>query len=130
MTMANKFKKHYTQDEARVLLPAIQQWLKELMDLRVRLKDLDCKLKEGLQHGSDQGGETVNAWLRGIVSFRAVLHEFEKREIQVKDLERGLIDFPAFLGGEEVFLCWEKDEDDVEFWHGLDTGFAGRERLT
>ena len=58
-----------------------------------------------------------------------LLREFESREIQLKDLERGLIDFPAIIGGREVFLCWEQDEDDIEFWHDLETGYAGRERL-
>jgi hypothetical protein len=47
----------------------------------------------------------------------------------LKDLERGLIDFPAIIGGKEVFLCWEQDEEDIEFWHDLDAGYAGRERL-
>jgi len=55
--------------------------------------------------------------------------EFFERQIQLKDIDRGLIDFPSFLGGKEVFLCWELGEDDVEFWHELDTGYAGRERL-
>ena len=60
---------------------------------------------------------------------KSVLQEFAQREIQVKDLDRGLIDFPAIIGGREVFLCWEQDEDDVEFWHDLNSGYAGRERL-
>lgn len=58
-----------------------------------------------------------------------VFHEFHRREIQIKDLERGLIDFPAFVGGKEVFLCWEQDEEEVEFWHDIDSGYAGREKL-
>ena len=57
------------------------------------------------------------------------MREFQSREIQIKDLERGLIDFPAIRGGREIFLCWEKDEEDIEYWHELDTGFAGREKL-
>ena len=55
--------------------------------------------------------------------------EFQRREIQVKDIDRGLMDFPAIIGGKEVFLCWEQDEEDIEFWHELDAGYAGRERL-
>jgi hypothetical protein len=39
------------------------------------------------------------------------------------------VDFPAIIGGKEVFLCWEKSEDDVEYWHDLDSGFGGREPL-
>ena len=71
----------------------------------------------------------MNTWVRTLADLEEVLLEFHRREIQVKDLERGLVDFPAMLGGKEVFLCWEQDEEDIEFWHELDAGYAGRERL-
>ena len=47
----------------------------------------------------------------------------------VKDLDDGLVDFPALRGGEEVLLCWRLGEDEVAYWHGLEEGFAGRKRL-
>jgi hypothetical protein len=49
--------------------------------------------------------------------------------IQAKDLDRGLVDFPSIRNGREVFLCWELEEDDIEFWHDIEAGYAGRERL-
>jgi hypothetical protein len=64
-----------------------------------------------------------------MADFRGAMAEFQRREILIKDIDRGLVDFPAIIGGKEVFLCWEKDEEDIEFWHDLDTGYAGRERL-
>jgi hypothetical protein len=79
--------------------------------------------------GCDLGGDVVNKWVRTLASLQEVLEEFQRREIQVKDVSRGLVDFPAIIGGKEVFLCWEQDEEDIEFWHDLDTGYAGRERL-
>ena len=79
--------------------------------------------------GGDVGGTTVNDWVRSLAELKNILQEFDTRQIQVKDLERGLIDFPTILAGREVFLCWELDEEDIEFWHDLDTGFAGRARL-
>jgi hypothetical protein len=79
--------------------------------------------------GSDLGGDLVNTWVRTLADLEGVLQEFQRREIQVKDIDRGLVDFPAIIGGREVFLCWEKDEEDIEFWHELDAGYAGRERL-
>jgi hypothetical protein len=47
----------------------------------------------------------------------------------VKDLDRGLVDFPARRAGEDVLLCWHVGEGDVAFWHGLEEGFAGRKPL-
>ena len=75
------------------------------------------------------GGESVNSLVRTLVDLREVLCEFHKRDIQIKDLNRGLIDFPAIIAGREVFLCWEDGEEDIEFWHDLDAGYAGREPL-
>ena len=55
--------------------------------------------------------------------------ELERLGVLVKDLDRGLVDFPALRGGEEVLLCWQVGEDEVAFWHGVDEGFAGRKPL-
>jgi hypothetical protein len=81
------------------------------------------------EQGNDIGGETVNSWIRALAGMQALLAEFQRRRIFIKDVARGLIDFPAIIGGREVFLCWEQDEDDIEFWHDLETGFTGREKL-
>jgi len=127
--MAHQFKKHYTRDQARALLPQIRQWLKQLSALRRKLSECDQRLARLMAAGNDVGGETVNRWVRVAADVKATLAEFQRREIQIKELDRGLIDFPAILNGREVFLCWEQDEDDIEFWHDLESGYAGRERL-
>ena len=127
--MANQFRQHYTRDQARALLPQIRQWLKQLSALRQKLSDCDQRVSRLIAGGNDVGGETVNRWVRVAADVQATLAEFQRREIQIKDLDRGLIDFPAILDGKEVFLCWEQDEEDIEFWHDLHSGYAGRERL-
>ena len=127
--MAYQFKQHYTRDQARALLPQIRQWLKQLSASRQKLNDGDQRLARLMAGGNDVGGETVNRWVRVAADVKATLAEFQRREIQIKELDRGLIDFPAILNGREVFLCWEQDEDDIEFWHDLESGYAGRERL-
>jgi hypothetical protein len=127
--MAYRFRKHYTIEEARALLPQIREWLTEIHQLRRRLKQLDERLAQMVSGGADAGGESVNTQVKLLGELQRVVQEFEQRQIQIKDLDRGLIDFPAIIAGREVFLCWEQDEDDIEFWHELDTGYAGRERL-
>jgi hypothetical protein len=127
--MGHHFKRHYTRDEARALLPQIRDWLRQLSEVRQCLAVCDQRLAVLLRHGDDVGGEPVHQWLRALADVQAILGEFQRREIQMKDLDRGLIDFPAIMGGREVFLCWEQDEEDIEFWHDLETGYAGRERL-
>jgi hypothetical protein len=124
-----RFKKHYTRDEARELLPMVKLWLDELNGARELLSYCDGQMSKALEKGDDLGGETVNKYIKTLSRVREILQRFQNREIQVKDLDRGLVDFPAFVGGKEVFLCWERGEEDIEFWHHLNTGYAGRERL-
>ena len=57
------------------------------------------------------------------------LQAFERLEIVVRDLDRGLIDFPTLRDGEEVYLCWLLDEPEVAHWHAIEAGFPGRRPL-
>lgn len=123
------FSKHYTLEEARALLPDVRKWLAEIEALQEQLRLLDLRLSSLISSGDDVGGETVNTSIKTQAKLQGALWEFESRSIQVKDLERGLIDFPALRNGKEILLCWEKDEDDIEFWHDLESGYPGRERL-
>jgi hypothetical protein len=127
--MAHQFQKHYTREEARNLLPQIRQWLHQLVKHRLELETNDRRLEGLLASGQDLGGDMVNKSVQLLAEIKSLFQEFKSREIFVKDMERGLIDFPALIGGREVFLCWEKDDEDIEFWHDIDSGYAGREPL-
>ena len=124
-----RYDTHYTLKQARALLPKVRKWLKQLTHLRDELEKYDKQILALLSPGRDVGGQVVNAWVKALAELKSVLLEFHRREIQIKDLERGLIDFPAIIDDREVFLCWEQEEDDIEFWHDLDAGYGGRERL-
>ncbi len=127
--MPFRFQKHYTLDEARALIPQLRDRLARAQQLRRRLDHIEERVTQMLASGDDVGGKPVDEMVRLSADFGGVIAEFQAREIQIKDLSRGLVDFPAVIGGREVFLCWEQDEDDIEFWHELDAGYAGRERL-
>jgi hypothetical protein len=127
--MSHLFKKHYTPEEARALLPQVREWFAQLHVLRKEVEKQEKALFKLVEPGRDLGGPVVNKWVRNLARLKAVLLQFYRREIQVKDLDRGLIDFPSILEGREVFLCWEDGEEDIGFWHELDSGYAGREPL-
>ncbi|MFO1498840.1 MAG: DUF2203 domain-containing protein [Verrucomicrobiota bacterium] len=127
--MAWRYSKHYTRDEARALLPQIREWLEQLAQGRQQLSQAEQHMLQPLSDGYDLGGTVVNQWASTLADIKDILNEFQQRQIEIKDLDRGLIDFPAFVGGKEVFLCWEKDEEDIEYWHDLTSGYAGRERI-
>lgn len=127
--MNYRFQKHYRREEAEALLPQVRRWLQRLNELRREGDRSEKRISSMMHPGHDVGGNLVNRWIRTLAEMQELLGEFQRREIQIKDLERGLLDFPAIIGGKEVFLCWEQDEDTVEFWHDLDTGYSGREPL-
>ncbi len=127
--MSRQFKRHYTVVEARALLPSVRVWLRDLRLIRQEIDGMDERFREQLYEGADLGGRMVNEWVRRMLRLRELFAEFTRRDIQIKDFDRGLIDFPSLRGDREVFLCWEEDDDDIEFWHDLDTGYAGREKL-
>ncbi|HXD00587.1 MAG TPA: DUF2203 domain-containing protein [Verrucomicrobiae bacterium] len=127
--MTHRYQTHYTREEARALLPQLRTWLAGLEELRVDLEKNDQRLAGLMSGGQDVGGELVNQSVKLLGKMKGLFQEFETREIIVKDLQRGLVDFPAIVGEREVFLCWEKDEEDVEYWHDIDSGYAGREPL-
>src|ERR671938_479854 len=63
------------------------------------------------------------------LELQRALGELQAMEIVLRDLERGLVDFPAMRDGEEIYLCWEEGEDEIAFWHDQDSGYAGRRPL-
>jgi hypothetical protein len=127
--MSLQFKRHYTVAEARALLPAIRAWLVQLAQARVELARSESELGRQMPAGHDLGGPLVDGHIGCQVALATVLDEFARREIQLRDPDRGLLDFPAMRDGCEVFLCWQGDEDDIGFWHELAAGFPGREPL-
>ncbi|MBV9848503.1 MAG: DUF2203 domain-containing protein [Armatimonadetes bacterium] len=130
----SEFEKHFTVAEARALLP----------DLRRRLLRIHALLAEERRRQEREGGAQVII-MRGngkgpILSgegarkneAQRLIEEIAAQGIQIKDLERGLVDFPHFRDGDpshEVFLCWHLGEDTIEYWHEIDAGYAGRRPL-
>ena len=63
------------------------------------------------------------------LAMRSALHELQEMGVVLRDLDRGLVDFPSLRDGKEVYLCWEEGEDEVRHWHEPDAGFEGRRPL-
>jgi hypothetical protein len=126
----NQFQKHFSVEEARALLPELRRIFQDAHARRERARRADDRLGKLLREtGADVGGPPVSEMLLDLQQMTAQLERVEKLGVVIKDVDRGLVDFPHLREGREVFLCWEMDEDDIEFWHDLDTGYAGRERL-
>ena len=75
------------------------------------------------------GGHAGKAVGDAFLELQAAVAALDEREIVLRDLERGLVDFPALRDGREVYLCWVDGEADIGFWHELDAGYRGRQAL-
>jgi hypothetical protein len=125
------YKIHFTLAEARASLPALRRKLLRIQDLLAEIHARESR--EGIARtiilrGNGSGPIVTGAGPRKEEAQR-LIKEIAAEGIQIKDLERGLVDFPHFLHGDpdhEVFLCWHLGEDTIEYWHEIEDGFAGR----
>jgi hypothetical protein len=122
-------RRHYTVEQANALLPAVQRVLANLRIARTRLAssglDTDLSLLAESTGGAWPGRERAHAALALTLGFE----ELQEREVIVRDVDRGLVDFPTIIEGHEAYLCWRLGEAEITHWHGLESGFAGRRPL-
>ena len=78
---------------------------------------------------SNGGGEPGAEYWGALATLRREVEAISKQGIVLRDPETGLLDFPAHIEGRTAFLCWRIGEDRVAYWHGPETGFAGRQPL-
>jgi len=121
--------RHYTLAEASELLPRVVELVERMRSARDRLGDLEAReaLSEaGPTNGGGGPGRTVS---EGFVDLRDSMAELRELEVVLRDLDKGLLDFPSLRDGREVYLCWQEGEDAIEYWHEPEAGFAGRRPL-
>ena len=121
--------RHFTPEEAGAELPRLEPMLVALRKAKDEL--LDDEAREALTEASPtNGGGTPGKQVgEAFLEVRRILTELNEAGIVVRDVDRGLIDFPSVIDGEEVYLCWQLGEDEIAFWHDLESGFAGRRPL-
>lgn len=124
-----RYRHHYSVAEAQSLLPQITRWLVEIRLLRQTLQRQDERLAELLHDHGDQGGSRVDDWVRNLDRMRGLVEEFSRRDIQIEDLDQGMVGFPALRAGREVLLSWQEGDEAIEFWKEPDSGETGRERI-
>lgn len=129
--------RHFTPEEANAALEEVCPLVERMVAQRrehvaalERQEELERKI-----HGNGggippaslaQANAEVDELARGLA---ALVDEIGELGAQVKDLDEGLIDFPALRRGETVLLCWRLGEDEIRYWHRVEDGFAGRRPL-
>ena len=121
--------RHYTLEQARAELPWVAERLAAMRSARERLTDAEARraLVTGARgNGGGSAGKRVGD---AFSELQAGVVAWVRRDIVLRDLDRGLVDFPAIRNGDEIYLCWVEGEPDIAFWHELDAGYAGRQEL-
>lgn len=109
----------------RTIVARIQQAHRRL----ARYRDDARKASEAAEQGGG-GIEDGVAYATVLTTMASAMTELDTLGVQLKDFERGLIDFPSLRDGKVVLLCWQMGEgDELEWWHDVDAGFAGRTPL-
>jgi hypothetical protein len=126
----------WTLDEARAYLPRVRVLLaalRRLMSSKVAVRSNGHApgVIKGLPSTTGAGHDAgVTSGFEGPIAANEALAELEARGIVLRDVATGLLDFPAVSErGTKILLCWRSDEDDVEWWHMPEEGFAGRKPL-
>jgi hypothetical protein len=121
--------RHFTRAEANALLPQLTTLLSQLRDARDELTDTDAHEALSEAAPTNGGGEQGRRVGIAFLEVRRLIDTVEQAGIVLRDIDRGLVDFPALIDGREVYLCWELGEEDVAYWHDLEGGYGGREAL-
>ena len=124
--------KLFTVEEANNLLPSVRAILKRIRHSRRRLATYRDEAKLAADNAEQGGGGVAGGlqYANFLTTLTSQLAELEALGVQLKDFDRGLIDFPSLRDGRVVLLCWQLGEgDQVEWWHDVDAGFAGRTPL-
>ena len=130
--------KIFTLSEAQTLLPVLESLLRRAQTAGARAAELESEMQELSRRIFMSGGMYVNVAKaarrraereKALQEARDTLAEIDEIGVQVKDLEKGLLDFPSVMDGRTVLLCWKLGEKEICYWHSEKDGFAGRKPL-
>ena len=127
---------YFTREEAEALLPQIAVVLRKIQESRSEILhiegELDTLRLQSAGNGHHLHGRIMNLQqdlTRQVGFLQRLVDEVTTFGCELKDLERGLIDFLSLRDGQEIYLCWYLGEERIHYWHYLHTGFAGRQPL-
>lgn len=121
--------RHYTVEQANAALGWVREQLERLRSAQRAFVDEDTRTALAEAATTNGGGTPGRAVSEAFLDLNSVAADFQQLEIVVRDVGRGLVDFPAVRDGREVYLCWEDGEDEVSHWHEVDGGYGGRRKL-
>ena len=121
-------KKFFTLDEARRSLPYVSRIVGDIVACYQGV--LDARNHLEMPQPTDDVDEVKRVYDDGMSRLNGLVQEVKEVGVELKDFERGLVDFPAMHDGREINLCWHHGEDTIVAWHEVDSGYSGRQDVT
>jgi hypothetical protein len=122
--------KLFSIDEANALIPRLKGLFARVQAERARMMEMRPELEKAQErHSRDWGTPRGGEYIEILDALQQALKDIEDLGVLVKDIDIGLCDFPHSRDGRVVYLCWKQDEEEISWWHDLETGFAGRQPL-
>jgi len=124
--------KLFSVEEANALVPTVRRIAEAIRRAHARLTASQAEARQAAEAASQGGGGMPDGarYVAALVALAERAGELEALGVQLKDFERGLVDFPSLREGRVVLLCWQLGEaEQIEWWHEVEDGFAGRQPL-
>ena len=120
----------FTIGEANNLVPDLEDLLREVQQMRRFVLKIRPEIHKAREHIKANGGSSLGpSYLKALEYIMKRVEKIQQMGVIIKDLEKGLCDFPFMLDGRMVYLCWKLGEAEVGWWHETDTGFSNRQPI-
>ncbi len=121
---------YFTLQQANETLNIIRPLMDEVQKIRQKILENQPEAWTAIEKSVGNGGNrTLSQMVQDFEKLDALVHRIQDTGILIKDINIGLMDFPALRDGREVYLCWQYGEADIAFWHEVDAGYAGRQPI-
>jgi hypothetical protein len=120
----------FTIDEANAEIIRIRPLMAQIIAIHTEIMDKRSEVWSVLVKAASNGGNRVISQVdQDFLRLQSLLKKILETGVEIKDIDTGLVDFRSLREGREVYLCWKFGEDEIQYWHELDAGFAGRQKL-
>jgi hypothetical protein len=124
-----RHERHYSVDQANAAIGWVRERIERMRSAREQLGDEEARAALSDAAPTNGGGAPGMVVSEAFLELRGALIDLQEMDIVLRDLERGLLDFPALRDGREVYLCLEDGEDEIGYWHDIEAGYGGRQPL-